>query len=131
MGGGRWAYDISVFFIAASVATNLAGQTPAGQPAGSPAPPAILDYRHRLVGVFSADTGEPIEGAEVVDVFARTSVRTTKTGTTTLSFLPDGGSMIRVQKIGYQPVTMVVAVSPSDTVPLTVVLSTAAQILPR
>ena len=53
--------------------------------------------------MFSGDTGEPIEGAEVVNLFEHTSVRTSKTGTTTLSFLPEGGSMIRIQKLGYYP----------------------------
>jgi len=127
---GRLAGGLAAIFVATTpIAASVRGQTPTAQPAAPT--PTVFDYRHRLVGVFSAETGEPIEGAEVVDVFARTSVRTTKTGTTTLSFLPEGGSMIRVQKIGYQPVTMVVAVSPSDTVPLTVVLSGAAQTLPK
>ena len=126
---GRVARYLGVVFVAAAaIATAVRGQTPAAQPPASVAP--VLDYRHRLVGVFSAETGVPLEGAEVVDLFAHTSVRTTRTGTTTLSFLPDGGSMIRVQKLGYQPVTMVVAVSPADTIPLTVVLTSAAQTLP-
>ena len=126
---GRIAREMAALFTAASIATSVGGQTPAVQPSAPVSP--VLDYRHRLVGVFSGDTGEPIEGAEVVNLFEHTTVRTSKTGTTTLSFLPEGGSMIRVQKIGYQPVTMVVAVSPSDTVPLTIVLSAAAQTLPK
>lgn len=112
-----------------AMAAPVSSQTPSGANAATASP--VLDYRHRLVGVFSGDTGEPIEGAEVLNLFAHTSVRTTKTGTTTLSFLPEGGSMIRVQKIGYQPVTMVVAVSPSDTIPLTIVLAASAQTLPK
>jgi Carboxypeptidase regulatory-like domain len=126
----RIARDLAVIFtVAASIATPARSQTPPAQAPTSSS--TVLDYRHRLVGVFSADTGEPIEGAEVVDLFAHNTVRTTKTGTVTLSFLPEGGSMIRVQKLGYQPVTMVVAVSPSDTVPLTIVLTSAAQTLPK
>jgi len=112
-----------IFTAATCIATSIHAQMPA-------APPP-MDYRHRLVGVFSAETGAPIEGAEVVNLFERTSVRTSKTGTTTLSFLPEGGSMIRVQKIGYQPLTMVVTVSPADTVPITLILSAAAQTLPK
>lgn len=127
---GWIARALAVIFAATpGLATSVWSQTPATQPPVSTTP--VLDYRHRLVGVFSAETGEPIEGAEVVDLFAHNTARTTKTGTVTLSFLPEGGSMIRVQKIGYQPVTMVVAVSPSDTVPLTIVLSSAAQTLPK
>jgi hypothetical protein len=123
---GRVARDLAVIFVLIA-ATTTRGR--AQTPASPPQPP--LDYRHRLVGVFSADTGEPLEGAEVIDLFAHNAVRTSRTGTTTLSFLPEGGSMIRVQKIGYQPLTLVVAVSPSDTIPLTVVLNAAAQTLPK
>jgi hypothetical protein len=54
------------------------GQTSAPLPA----------YRARLLGVFNAQTGDPIEGAEVFDVFSKTKALTTATGTITLSFLP-------------------------------------------
>ena len=47
-----------------------------------------------------------------------------------LVFLPDSGSLIRIQKIGYQPTTMVAAISPADTVPITVILTRVAQALP-
>ena len=70
---------------------------------------------------------QPIEGAHVVDVLNGASSLTSKTGTVALLFLPDSGSMIRIQKIGYQPVTMVAAISPADTVPITVLLSRVAQ----
>jgi hypothetical protein len=111
------------------MAMRIQAQTPAAKQS-MPASPT-LDYRHRLVGVFSGETGEAIEGAEVVNLLEHTSVRTSKTGTTTLSFLPEGGSMIRIQKVGFQPVTMVVAVSPADTVALTIVLNAVAQTLPK
>ena len=56
--------------------------------------------------------------------------RTTKTGTVTLSFLPEGGNLIWIQKIGFNPVMMTIAISPSDTVPLTIVMSSSSQTLP-
>jgi hypothetical protein len=87
-------------------------------------------YRARILGVFDANTGEPIEGAQVTDILTRMSAITTKTGTVSLVFLPDSGSMIRVQKIGYQPATMVVKISPADTLPITMVLSPTATTLP-
>ena len=83
---------------------------------------SVPAYRARLLGVYDADTGQPIEGAEVVDVLSHASSLTSKTGTVALVFLPDSGSMIRIQKIGYQPTTMVAAISPADTVPITVIL---------
>ena len=87
-------------------------------------------YRARVLGVFDANSGEPIEGAQVSDIFSRLSALTTKTGTVSLVFLPDSGSMIRVQKIGYQPSTMLVKISPDDTLPITMVLSPTATTLP-
>jgi hypothetical protein len=83
-----------------------------------------------LLGVFNAQTGDPIEGAEVLDVLNKTKALTTATGTVTLSFLPDGGAMVRVQKIGFTPYTNVVAISESDTLPVTVMLTPVAQTLP-
>ena len=87
-------------------------------------------YRGRLLGVFNAQTGDPIQGAEVLDVLNKTKALTTGTGTVTLSFLPDGGSMIRVQKIGFNPYANVISISASDTVPVTVMLTPIAQTLP-
>jgi hypothetical protein len=91
---------------------------------------SLAPYRHRLLGVFDGQTGEPIEGAQVTDALNKVSALTTKTGTVTLAFLPDGGSLVRIQKLGYEPATILAAISPSDTVPLTVVLTAVARTLP-
>jgi hypothetical protein len=88
------------------------------------------DYRNRLLGVFDAQSGSPIEGVEVRDLLSKASAMTTRTGTVALSFLPDGESLVRIRKLGYQSVTIPVAISPVDTAPLTVLLNVAAQVLP-
>ncbi|MDB4877898.1 MAG: hypothetical protein JWM41_4344 [Gemmatimonadetes bacterium] len=98
--------------------------------AQTPGAPAAPSYRHRLLGVFNAQTGDPVEGAEVVDVMQRVSALTTKTGTVTLVFLPEGGSLLKIQKIGFEPTSLVVAISPADTLPVTIMLNPAAQVLP-
>jgi hypothetical protein len=87
-------------------------------------------YRHRLLGVFDSQSGEPIEGAEVADVMQKNKSVTTKTGTVTMAYLPDGGSLVRIQKVGYQPKQMFVAISEADTVPMTVLLDKVATVLP-
>ena len=93
-------------------------------------PTRLPAYRGRVLGVFDANTGEPIEGALVTDVVSKMSALTTKTGTVSLVFLPDSGSIVRVQKIGYQPATMVVRISPEDTLPITMLHTGTATTLP-
>lgn len=87
-------------------------------------------YRKRLLGVYDARTGDPIEGAEVADALARVTALTTATGTVSLVFLPEGGTLVRIKKVGYAPQSMMVSISPSDTLPLTVLLTKSAQELP-
>jgi hypothetical protein len=85
-------------------------------------------YRFRLLGVYDADTGEPIEGVEVADILGKASSMTSKTGTLSLFFLPDGGALVRLRKIGYETQTLAVAISPADTVPITVILAHATSL---
>ena len=89
-----------------------------------------LSYRNRLLGVFDAQSGLPIEGVEVGDMLSKAAALTTSTGTVALSFLPDGETLLRIRKIGYQSVTIPVAISPADTTPLTILMKTAVQTLP-
>jgi hypothetical protein len=105
-----------------------AGQdsTPARPPAAQAAP----RYRHRILGVFDTGTGEPIEGARVLDVQNRVTALTTRTGTVSLIFLPEGLNLVRIEKMGYQPQAFPVQISESDTVPLTILLTPTVNTLP-
>ena len=82
-------------------------------------------YRHRVLGVFDA-TGKPIEGASVVDLRTGTTALTTSTGTVDLVFLADGGSNVRIRKLGYHPREQWIRISPADTVPVTILLASSA-----
>src|SRR5439155_25841933 len=96
----------------------------AASPAAAQQPVTPLaPYRARIVGVFDVNTGAPIEGAEVMGVASGTKAMTTATGTVSLVFLPDGGSQVRIRKIGYAALTRFIAISPSDTTPLTLILT--------
>ena len=80
----------------------------------------IPAYRNRIVGVFDALTGAPVEGAEVSDVMGGTKSLTSSTGNVSLFFLPEGTSLVRVRKVGYEAQTFFVAVVPQDSSTITI-----------
>jgi hypothetical protein len=87
-------------------------------------------YRARILAVYTTD-GDPIEGAEVVDQVSKTSALTTKTGTVSLSFLPEGATLVRIRKVGFAAETMLVNIAPTDTLPVMVMLKAGAQELEK
>lgn len=99
------------------VSIGAAAQTPAAAKAAG-----VPVHRLRVLGVFDADSGEPLEGVEVTDALSGMKSLTTNTGTVSLLFLPEGGSLIRLRKIGYEIQTMPVSISPADTQPITAIL---------
>jgi hypothetical protein len=84
--------------------------------------------RGRLLGVYDETTGDPIAGADVIDVLTGDHTLTTATGTVSLSFLRAKGSVVQVRKLGYEPWQSVV--DPADTTSVTVVLKHAVAELP-
>jgi len=113
--------------IAALVAATLTGVVPGPRiRAQAPSTPAAVPtYRYRILGVFDEASGLPVEGAEVIDIASGTKALTTSTGTVSLIFLPDSGSLVRVRKIGYEVQTFPVAINQNETSPITLLLRPA------
>jgi hypothetical protein len=86
-------------------------------------------YIGRLVGVYDERTGDPIDSVEIRDVVTGSFAYTTRTGTLSLFFVDTSGSLLRIRKFGYTPVTMYVGNSPGLP-PITLTLEPAAQRLP-
>jgi hypothetical protein len=100
--------------------------TPQPDSAARPAPRqafTIPAYRNRIVGVFDAFTGQPVDSVEVSDVMAGNKCLTTSTGTVSLVFLPEGPSLVRVRKLGYEVQSFLVSITPLDSSPITIALS--------
>jgi hypothetical protein len=109
----------------------LAASTVGAQDTSATRPTASASrYRFRLLGTFDEESGDPIDGVQVLDIASGTSALTTKSGVVSLFFLPDGASLVRLRKLGFVPVTMNVTISPADTAPVTVVMKRSAQELP-
>jgi hypothetical protein len=87
-----------------------------------PEPAELPAYRYRLLGVFDATTGDPLEGADVIDVTTGTKARTTATGTVSLRFLPEGTSPVRISMPGYEDLNLAVEIAAEAVNPLTLVM---------
>jgi hypothetical protein len=82
--------------------------------AGAQTPETPVVWRGRLVGIFDERSGEPIAGAEVMNLLNGLSAVTTETGTLSLFFVDTAGTMIRVRKLGYESLTRVVTNATTD-----------------
>jgi hypothetical protein len=108
------------------IAPSSRAQTP---PAANPATSKInFAYRYRLLGAYDDASGDPVEGVEVSDVLNGSKSLTTSTGTVSLIFLPEGLTLVRLRKVGYEVQTLTVAISPADTSPITIVMKRAVQL---
>lgn len=92
----------------------------------APAP----QVRLRLIGVYDEETGEPLESVDVTDFFSGITSRTTKTGTTALILSGTSSTLIRIKKVGYQPITLPIRNRLADTTPITATLIRAGHVLP-
>jgi hypothetical protein len=86
-------------------------------------------YRYRLLGVFDAQSGEPLSDAIVTDMNTGSYVRTGGEGTISLVFLPEGTTPIRITRAGYKDLELPVDIGPATPIGLTLVMD--RQLPPR
>src|SRR4051812_38949039 len=108
----RELWELMISRITISAVSVLLTTMAAAQP--------VAGYRHRALGVYDRATGDPIEGAGVIYVATGTIAQTTATGTVDLVFLPEGGALVRVRKLGYHPLEQFIRISQADTSPVTI-----------
>jgi hypothetical protein len=85
----------------------------------------------RLLGVFDDATGQPVIGAEIVDLATGTKALTSVSGAISLAFLEPGATVLQIRKIGYKNRMLTVVVSPTDTASITLTLVPLGQTLPE
>lgn len=86
-------------------------------------------YIGRLVGVYDENTGDPLDSVEIRDMITGSFVYTTRTGTASLFFVDTAGTLLRIRKFGYTPMTVFVGNAPGLP-PLTLTLEPIARQLP-
>ena len=86
--------------------------------------------RGRILGVFDDVIGQPLPGADVIDLATGTKATTSETGTVSLRWLGPGSTILQIRKLGYESKMQAVTVSPTDTVSVTVVLRPLTPTLP-
>jgi hypothetical protein len=80
---------------------------------------ALPRYRFRLLGIYDENSGDPVADISVIDTLSGASARTTTTGTVSLFFVPEGTRGVRLHRDGYRDTTIMISISPADTIPLT------------
>ncbi len=85
--------------------------------------------RTRLIGIYDAQTGKPVDSAEVKDIFTGLSALTSSTGTVVLP-LDTVAAFLRVRKMGYNMNTFLVTNTVADSFPVTLTLDPVGYLLP-
>src|SRR5262249_35150640 len=112
---------LAALLLTALAASSLGAQSPAADRVVERVP-SEQRYRYRLLGIFDASSGDPGSGVDVVDVMSGSKTQTGPTGTISLFFLPEGASLVRLRKAGYEAITMPVLIATTDTGAITVVM---------
>ena len=103
-----------------SVACLVRRQLAVAAVVGSAIVPSALGAQHRgtsvlVAGVADAETGQPLEGAEVVLLDQHRLARANQMGEARLDGVPRGAQRVRVRKLGYSPSEVTLAISGDTT----------------
>ncbi len=79
-------------------------------------------WRLRILGIFDAESGAPLDSVTITEVATGTRTFTSSSGTVSLVFMQDGAGRLAFSKAGFKPDTISVRIAPADTLPITAVL---------
>lgn len=102
----------------------------AAPPVSSQTPDSARISPQRIIGIFDAQSGVPLEGVQVRDAFSGTFALTSSTGTAQLGFLTVRGAayLVGLRKLGYQPRQIVL--NAEDTTSVTEVMERFVELAP-
>ncbi len=123
--------SLCVAAIAALAALPLAAGAQSDSASRAASATARPHVRIRVLGVYDEESGEPITGADVTDMFTGLTSRSTNTGTVALFFSDTTGTMVRLKKVGYEQNTIVVGTALNDTTPVTATMIRAGHVLAK
>jgi hypothetical protein len=124
---------LGVFVLASTVAAqDTTRARPAASGAHSPTSAPQPVHAKRILGIFDAESGNPLEDAEVVDLFVDNVYRTQSNGLVGLWALTSrhDSVAVRVRKIGYVDTAFVVMLSATDSTPVPIYLGKVISALP-
>jgi hypothetical protein len=75
-----------------------------------------------MLGLYDAETGNPIADAMVKEMATGSFVKTSATGTISLVFLAEGKSPLHITRDGYRDLDLEVEINPTLRAPLTLVM---------
>jgi hypothetical protein len=115
--------SFALWLLMGSASPARAQVPPVREPVASlPRPPL------RIIGTYDETSGQPLAGVEIVETATGTSVFTSATGNANLGLIVPTGGEIRLRKIGFEEQTMTVAMAPSDTTPITILMKHVAEL---
>jgi hypothetical protein len=96
---------------------------------GRPDSRLLTDYRKRQIIVIDSTSSRPLADVEIADALnGEVRARTNPDGVAMLAAFPEGRSLLRIRKLGFEPFIQLIEISSNAMAPLRVALLTVEQL---